>query len=94
MLTCDVCGRPESEELKINVHSMLGIPCSGSYCEECESKGYISQQELLYWMAKHPDFYKKDYVDDEWWTETINNIRTFLNKDSRTFKFPMLEVKE
>lgn len=43
MLTCDVCGRPESEELKINVHSMLGIPCSGSYCEECESKGYISQ---------------------------------------------------
>lgn len=45
-------------------------------------------------MAKHPDFYKKDYVDDKWWIETINNIRTFLNKDSHFNKFPMLEVKE
>lgn len=94
MLTCDVCGRTESEELKIRVHSMIGIPCSGSYCEECDKKGYVSQLELLYWIAKHPDFYKRDYVDDKWWIETINNIRTFLNKDSHTLKLPMLEVKE
>jgi hypothetical protein len=94
ILTCDVCGRAESEELKINIHSMVGIPCSGSYCEECDSKGYVTQFELLYWMAKYPRFYKKDYVDDKWWTETINNIRTFLNKDSHTFKFSMLEVRK
>lgn len=94
MLTCDVCGRAESEELKIRVHFIIGIPCSGSYCEECDKKGYVSQLELLYWIAKHPDFYKRDYVDDKWWIETINNIRTFLNKDSHTLKLPMLEVKE
>ena len=94
MLTCDVCGRAESEELKIKVHSMIGIPCSGSYCEECDKKGYVSQLELLSWIAKHPDFYKQDYVDDKWWIETINNIRTFLNKDSHTLKLPMLEVRE
>jgi hypothetical protein len=94
MLTCDVCGRAESEELKIKVHSMIGIPCSGSYCEECDKKGYVSQLELLYWIARHPDFYKQDYVDDKWWIETINNIRTVLNKDSHTLKLPMLEVRE
>ena len=94
MLTCDVCGRTESEGLKIRVHSMVGIPCSGSYCEECDKKGYVSQLEFLYWIAKHPDFYKRDYVDDKWWIETINNIRTFLNKDSHTLKLPMLEVRE
>ena len=47
---CCVCGA-SSEEKKINIHSAINMPVSLSYCEDCDSKGYITEDELIRYLA-------------------------------------------
>ena len=50
ILYCDVCGC-SSEEKEINVHSAINMPVSLSYCKDCDSKGYITEDELIRYLA-------------------------------------------
>ena len=50
ILYCDVCGC-SSKEKKINVHSTINMPISLSYCEDCDNKGYITEDELIRYLA-------------------------------------------
>ena len=61
MLYCDVCGASE-EEVKINVHSAINMPISLSYCENCDSEGYITEYELIRYLAIPS--HKKDIIED------------------------------
>ena len=58
---CCVCGR-SSEEKKINIHSAINMPTSLSYCEDCDSKGYITEDELIRYLAipSHKEYIIKD----------------------------------
>lgn len=50
MLYCDICGCSEKER-KINIHSTINMPISLSYCEDCDNKGYITEDELIRYLA-------------------------------------------
>ena len=58
---CCVCGA-SSEEKKINIHSAINMPVSLSYCEDCDSKGYITEDELIRYLAipSHKEHIIKD----------------------------------
>ena len=58
---CCVCGC-SSEEKKIKVHSAINMPVSLSYCEDCDNKGYITEDELLRYLAipSHKELIIKD----------------------------------
>lgn len=58
---CCVCGA-SSEEKKINIHSAINMPISLSYCEDCDSKGYITEDELIRYLAipSHKEHIIKD----------------------------------
>ena len=58
---CCVCGA-SSEEKKINIHSAINMPVSLSYCEDCDSKGYITEDELIRYLAipSHKEHIVKD----------------------------------
>ena len=58
---CCVCG-VSSEEKKINIHSAINMPVSLSYCEDCDSKGYITEDELIRYLAipSHKEHIIKD----------------------------------
>ena len=58
---CCVCGA-SSEEKKINIHSAINMPISLSYCEDCDSKGYITEDELIRYLAipSHKEHIVKD----------------------------------
>lgn len=47
---CCVCGA-SSEGKKINIHSAINMPVSLSYCEDCDNKGYITEDELIRYLA-------------------------------------------
>ena len=47
---CCVCG-VSSEEKKINIHSAINMPVSLSYCEDCDNKGYITEDELIRYLG-------------------------------------------
>ena len=47
---CCVCGT-SSKEKKINIHSAINMPVSLSYCEDCDKKGYITEDELIRYLA-------------------------------------------
>ena len=58
---CCVCGA-SSKEKKINIHSTINMPVSLSYCEDCDSKGYITEDELIRYLAipSHKEHIVKD----------------------------------
>lgn len=58
---CCVCG-VSSEEKKINIHSAINMPVSLSYCEDCDNKGYITEDELIRYLAipSHKEHIVKD----------------------------------
>ena len=58
---CCVCG-VSSEEKKINIHSAINMPVSLSYCEDCDNKGYITEDELIRYLAipSHKEHIIKD----------------------------------
>lgn len=58
---CCVCGA-SSEEKKINIHSAINMSISLSYCEDCDSKGYITEDELIRYLAipSHKEHIIKD----------------------------------
>lgn len=61
MLYCDICGCSEKER-KINVHSAINMPISLSYCEDCDNKGYITEDELIRYLAipSHKEYIIED----------------------------------
>lgn len=58
---CCVCGC-SSKEKKINIHSAINMPVSLSYCEDCDNKGYITEDELIRYLAipSHKEHIIKD----------------------------------
>ena len=58
---CCVCGA-SSKEKKINIHSAINMPVSLSYCEDCDNKGYITEDELIRYLAipSHKEHIIKD----------------------------------
>lgn len=58
---CCVCG-VSSKEKKINIHSAINMPISLSYCEDCDNKGYITEDELIRYLAipSHKEHIIKD----------------------------------
>ena len=58
---CCVCGT-SSKEKKINIHSAINMPVSQSYCEDCDKKGYITEDELIRYLAipSHKEHIIKD----------------------------------
>lgn len=76
-LYCDVCRRPKTEFSHFAVRSAEGIPVSLHYCEECTKRGFVSQMELLWFLANHPDAFSTN--DQLWRNKIVNNIRTFFN---------------
>lgn len=58
---CCVCGA-SSKEKKINIHSAINMPISLSYCEDCDNKGYITEDELIRYLAipSHKEHIVKD----------------------------------
>lgn len=58
---CCVCGA-SSKEKKINIHSAINMPVSLSYCQDCDNKGYITEDELIRYLAvpSHKEHIIKD----------------------------------
>lgn len=73
---CCVCGC-SSKEKKINIHSAINMPVSLSYCEDCDSKGYITLWEVLIYLANsnHKNHILKD------WDFIRENIETIIKAD-------------
>lgn len=73
---CCVCGA-SSKEKKINIHSAINMPVSLSYCEDCDSKGYITLWEVLIYLvnSNHKNHILKD------WDFIRENIETIISAD-------------
>ena len=73
---CCVCGC-SSKEKKINIHSAINMPVSLSYCEDCDSKGYITLWEVLIYLAN--PIHKNHILKD--WDFIRENIETIVKAD-------------
>lgn len=84
-LYCDVCGASE-EEVKIKVHSAINMPISLSYCENCDKKGYITEDELIRYLAIPS--HKEHIIEDiDFIMENANVLaKTMLKRTRNQFK--------
>lgn len=82
---CCVCGA-SSEDKKINIHSAINMPISLSYCEDCDSKGYITEDELIRYLAIPS--HKEHIIEDiDFIIENANVLaKTMLKRTRNQFK--------